>query len=128
MSNTTSPSPRSHDPSSRGTSRLAAELHMFESTIKRVIQSPSEVSGEIFCLEAMYDHYDEHSVSDPIEVFKATADPDTMYHHQAMRQPDREDFKAAMDKELKDQMRNGNFIILRRKDLPSGTQILPTVW
>ena len=61
-------------------------------------------------------------------IYKSIADPDTMYHHQAMRQPDRDDFKAAMDKEIKDQMRNGNFTVLRRDSLPKETQILPTVW
>jgi hypothetical protein len=31
--------------------------------------------------------------------YKASTDPDTMYHHQAMKQPDREKFKEAMQKE-----------------------------
>ncbi len=30
--------------------------------------------------------------------YKASTDPDTMYHHQAMKQPDREKFQEAMRK------------------------------
>ena len=65
---------------------------------------------------------------DPLLAFKATSDPDTLYYHQAMRQPDREHFKLAMDKEIKDQMNNGNFTVMRRTNLPADTQVLPTVW
>jgi len=32
-----------------------------------------------------------------------------MYLHEAMRQPDREKFIEAMQKEVEDQMSNGNF-------------------
>ena len=39
----------------------------------------------------------------------ASADPDTMYYHQAMKEPDAEEFKAAMVKEIVDQWDNGNF-------------------
>jgi len=79
-------------------------------------------------LEALFDTQGEDQLLDPLYSFKATSDPDTMYHHQAMRQPDREDFKLAMNKELQDQMANGNFTVLRRDKLPAGTQVLPTVW
>ena len=119
---------RSHDPDSRETQMIAQELHMFESTFKEINTSNSAVPGEIYCIESMFDQHNEYPELDPIMIYKSTADPDTMYHHQAMRQPDRDDFKAAMDKEIKDQMQNGNFTVLRRDSLPKETQILPTVW
>ena len=84
--------------------------------------------SEIYCLESMFDQHNDYPKINPLMIYKATADPDTMYHHQAMRQPDRTEFKAIMDKEIKDQMKNGNFTLLRRDSLPKGTQILPTVW
>jgi len=33
--------------------------------------------------------------------WKATADPDTMYLHQALKQPDQQKFLEAMDEEIK---------------------------
>ena len=77
-----------------------------------MIQSLSVTTREIFCLEAICDQYKVNPEFDPIEAFKATTNPDTIYHHQAMKQPDREDFKDTMDKKIKDQMKNGNFAVL----------------
>ena len=34
---------------------------------------------------------------DPLQVYKAMADPDTMYMHQAMKEPDKEMFIRAME-------------------------------
>jgi len=51
-----------------------------------------------------------------------------MYHHQAMRQPDAAAFRKAMDTEIKDQMNNGNFTVMRRSKIPEDAAILPTVW
>ena len=76
----------------------------------------------------MFEPSDINQSLDPLLAFKATSDPDTMCHHQAMREPDREDFKFAMSKEIHDQMKNGNFTVLRRDKLPERTQALPTVW
>ena len=59
---------------------------------------------------------------------KAQSDPDTMYHHQAMREPDHKHFIAAMDKEIADQMANGNFVLLPRSSLPNGATVLNAVW
>ena len=39
---------------------------------------------------------------------KAQLYPDSIYHHQAMRQPDHDKFSAAMDKEIADQLTNEN--------------------
>jgi hypothetical protein len=55
-------------------------------------------------------------------------DPNTMYMHQAMREPDQDEFKKAMIKEVTDQMANGNFSIVKRTDIPTGQMIMPTVW
>ena len=63
-----------------------------------------------------------------IMAYKATSDPDTMYLHQAMKEPDKDRFLQAMDKEVKDQMGNGNFSITKRTNVPVGKTILPAVW
>jgi Reverse transcriptase (RNA-dependent DNA polymerase) len=87
----------------------------------------SSIEGEIFCLEALFPD-GKVGNEDPLYEFKATSDPDTMYLHEAMREPDREQFKEAMVKEVKDQMDNGNFIVVKRSVVPSGELVMPTVW
>ena len=87
----------------------------------------SDVEGEVFCLEALFPNYQVEE-ADPLLAFKATTDPDTMYMHEAMREPDSEEFRAAMAKEVSDQMDNGNFSIVERSSVPVGEAIMPTVW
>ena len=55
--------------------------------------------GEIFCLSALlprYNNLKEH----PLKAFKVTYDPDTMYLHAAMKEPDWKDFITTMLKEV----------------------------
>jgi hypothetical protein len=62
------------------------------------------------CLLSLNDHEDQESWSEQqLLAFKASADPDTMYHHQAMKQPDREKFKEAMQKECEAHCKEGNY-------------------
>lgn len=96
----------------------------------RVITAP-KIRGEIFCYQAMYP--DQHAINSPhpmeqIKAFKAIADPDTMYLHQAMKQHDKNKFIEAMKKEWDDQYNNGNYKIVRRTSVPEGAPILPAVW
>jgi len=46
--------------------------------------------------------------------------PDTMYHHQAMKQPDKEKFKEAMQKEGEAHYKEGNYKLIKRDELPKG--------
>ena len=91
----------------------------------------AKIPGELFCLYALFPHgaQNEHHSNNPLAAFKATAsDPDTMYLHEAMREPDRAEFLKAMRKEIDDQMGNGNFTIVPRSSVPKEKSILPTVW
>ena len=54
--------------------------------------------------------------------------PDTMYHHQAMKQPDREKFKEAMQKECEAHYKEGNYKLIKRNELPEGATLLSSVW
>ena len=45
-----------------------------------------------------------------------------------MKEPDRAEFKKAMQKEVDDQMANGNFSLVKRSSVPKGKAILPAVW
>ena len=56
------------------------------------------------------------------------SDPDTMYMHQAMQQPDKEKFKQAMVEEIKAHTENKHWEVIERSDVPEGDKILPPVW
>ena len=45
-----------------------------------------------------------------------------------MKEPDRAKFQQAMEKEVSDQYRNGNFTIIPRTEVPQGHRIFPAVW
>ena len=46
----------------------------------------------------------------------------------AMREPDKVEFLKAMEKEVEDQMKNGNYSIINKNDVPKLSTILPAVW
>jgi hypothetical protein len=60
--------------------------------------------------------------------FKASTDPDTMYHHQAMKQPDKEKFQEAMKKECEAHFKEGNYKLIKKSKLPEGATLLSSVW
>lgn len=68
-------------------------------------------------------------LDDPIAyAMKATSDPDTMYYHQAMKEPDAKQFKEAMMKEVKDHTERKHWNVILKSDVPEGETILPAVW
>jgi hypothetical protein len=65
----------------------------------------------------------------PLIAFTAmSADPDTMYLHEAMREPNKEQFLAAMEKEVSAHTEAGNFIIVPRHKVPQDVLVIPAVW
>lgn len=88
--------------------------------------SSMDVPGEIYCHEALTGG-NAHEFDNPL-AYKASTDPDTMYMHQAMKQPDKVEFVKAMEKEVRDQMENGNFEIVHISKVPKDKTILPAVW
>ena len=59
--------------------------------------------------------------------YAASADPDMMYLHDALHQPDREQFLQAMKEEVAGQTANNNWKIVKCTDVPIGATILPAV-
>jgi hypothetical protein len=86
------------------------------------------VPGEIFCHQTLCPEGTRACGEDPFLAYKASTDPDTMYMHEAMKEPDRDEFVKAMKKEVADQMENGNFSVVRIDEVPEGSTILPAVW
>jgi hypothetical protein len=65
--------------------------------------------------------------SDPI-AFSATSDPDTMYWHQAMQEPDKAEFIKAAVSEVKSHVDNQHFTLMCRDELPKQIRVLAAVW
>ena len=98
-----------------------------EPVINDAIVDDEELTKEIFSFEALFPH-EEPEILDPLLAYKAVADPDVMYLHQAMKEHDKEKFIEAMRKEIRDQSQNGNFTIMNRNELPKGKRVMKTVW
>jgi predicted SnoaL-like aldol condensation-catalyzing enzyme len=64
---------------------------------------------------------------DPIS-FKATSDLDTLYMHEAMKAPDADQFREAMQREVKEHTRKVHWKVIFKEDVPSNSKILPVVW
>jgi hypothetical protein len=57
-----------------------------------------------------------------------STDPDVIYLWQAMKEPDWFQFKAAMQREIKEHENNNHWEIVLRSSIPKNTPVLPTVW
>jgi hypothetical protein len=81
------------------------------------------------CLIRSNEREDEETWSEQnLLAYKASTDPDTMYHHQAMKQPDREKFQEAIKKECEAHYKEGNYRLVKRSELPEGATLLSSVW
>jgi Reverse transcriptase (RNA-dependent DNA polymerase) len=58
----------------------------------------------------------------------ATTDPDTMYYHEILNQPDKQQFIEAMVREIEDHNEKQHWRLVRRNTLPPETRVLPSVW
>eukprot|EP00957_Ditylum_brightwellii_P008523 646817-Ditylum_brightwellii.AAC.1 len=67
----------------------------------------------------------EVEMDDPI-VFAAKHYPDTMYFHQAIKQPDAPHFVEATIKEISGHIERGHWQLIPIEDVPKGTNILDT--
>ena len=64
----------------------------------------TRVEGEILCLQAMFPQDDSALDMEQNMAYKSTSDPTTMYLHQEMKEPDKNEFIQAMQKEVSDQI------------------------
>jgi Reverse transcriptase (RNA-dependent DNA polymerase) len=58
----------------------------------------------------------------------ATADPDTMYWDQAIRQEDAADFIKAAVEEIETHQQQGHWEVIPKEDVPVGTRVLDAIW
>jgi hypothetical protein len=69
----------------------------------------------------------QDKMDDPI-AFTASNNPDIMYLNEAMAAPDKDEFRKAMLKEVDSHVDNEHWELVKRSDLPEGTEVLPSVW
>ena len=62
----------------------------------------SNIPREIFAYQAMFSDH-EHNHIDPFLAYKTVSNPDTLYYNHAMREPDRNEFKSELEKEINSQ-------------------------
>ena len=106
----------------RPTQRYIAEALAAELSVE---QGPYDIAFEVL---AVPNNEAENENMTPLFAMAASADPDTMYWHEAMQQPDRKQFLEAAVKEVNDQTKNGNWEVVHRTQVPSDATILPAVW
>jgi len=58
----------------------------------------------------------------------ASSDPDTMYFHQAMQEPDAPEFLKAAQEEFGKNLKDGTFEMILRSEVPKGFKLFPAVW
>ncbi len=83
--------------------------------------------------EAYYDalHREDYKTQDEMDnpiSFSASADPDTLYYHQAMKAPDPVEFLKAMTKEFNDRCERGHWEVIPISKVPKSIQILDAIW
>ena len=79
-----------------------------------------------------YEGHEEYLIQrellQPLAFAANKSDPDTMYMHQVMWQPDKEQFKQAMLDEINAHTENKHCKIIERREVPEGVKVLPSVW
>ena len=93
----------------------------FVSTTKRQM----DIEGELLSFAAMTHKSVEEC--NPILAYKAV-NPDILRLHEAMKAMDQKEFKAVMEKEVNDQIENGNFSVIPHSKVPKDFCIFPWVW
>ena len=84
-----------------------------------------DIEGELLSFAAMT--HESAEECNPLLAYKAV-NPDILRLHEAMKAKDQKEFKTAMEKEVNDQIANGNFSVIPCSKVPKGFRIFPGVW
>lgn len=91
------------------------------------LKRAEELDNETYEIVAHREYNVQDRAYDPI-TFSATSDANTMYWHQAMKEPDKAEFLQAAKDEVKSHVDNEHFVLVKRSDLPKRTKVLDSVW
>ena len=99
--------------------------------LSQEIQNRTEghsIPNEIFCMTTMFPEDNVQGIKHPVMAYAASSNPDVMYLHEAMKQPDKKQFVEAMLKEVQGQLNGGHYVIVHKSQVPEGAQVFPSVW
>ena len=116
----------------RPTAKLSESSNMRHFHGKRgyyTANSAQSVQSDPLELEQSHDAHLElqERMRHPI-AFHAEMQGDTMYYHQAMRQADSKEFVKAIVKEVNGHVDSDNWELVKRSQVPSEQQVIPSVW
>jgi hypothetical protein len=82
-----------------------------------------EYMATIMAYEAITEPMENDAwLDDPLEAYAASADPDVMYLHEVLKQPDRKEFNEAMEKEITDYVRKEFWSLFPKAQVPEGRE------
>ena len=100
-------------------------IDLMMSELGAIKQTQGMNEGELLNFSALTDEADKDN--HPLLAYKAV-NPDILRLHEAMKATDKREFKTAMEKEVNDQIANGNFTVIPRSEVPKGFRVFPGVW
>ena len=126
-------SERSHEPnvmpittwSGRLVKPVPRLINLMMSELVLTAKRQMNVEGELLSFATM--NHKPEEVGNPILAYKAV-NPDILRLHEAMKAKDQKEFKAAMEKEVNNQIDNGNFSVIPRSKVLTGFRVFPGVW
>ena len=92
-------------------------IDLMMSELGAIKQTQGINKGELLNFSALTDEADKDN--HPLLAYKAV-NPDILRLHEAMKATDKRVFKTAMEKEVNDQIANGNFTVIPRSEVPKG--------
>ena len=100
-------------------------IDLMMSELGSIRKTHRDNEGELLSFAALT--YKSTEECNPLLAYKAV-NPDILRLHEAMKAQDKREFKTAMEKEVNDQIANGNFTVIPRSEVPKGFRIFPGVW
>eukprot|EP00957_Ditylum_brightwellii_P208650 15358370-Ditylum_brightwellii.AAC.1 len=91
--------------------------------LDKAIIFSAEYYDQQLIAEEEIDRHMEDSIA-----FSASNNPDTLYYHQAMRQPDRDSFIQVIIKEVNRHIEGQHWEMVRKEEIPKGAKVLDAVW
>jgi hypothetical protein len=91
----------------------------------RISRPPRSLTQDMMVYESIQDIMQVDPEIDWMSplAYAASADPDVMYLHEALIQPDKTQFLKAMMEEVEGQTRNKNLVLIKRSKLPKWARI-----
>ena len=100
-------------------------INLMMSELGSIRKTHRDNEGELISFAALT--YESTEECNPLLAYKAV-NTDILRLHEAMKAQDKREFKTAMEKEVNDQIANGNFTVIPRSEVPKGFRVFPGVW